>query len=159
MLRSAFRGKTSKESKDEVTSSSALEHSVYKYKDLNHQEFLDSSNDQELDDMDFMDSIDDLSAISNTKQAFGDPNSNLLVKSRIINPSLDHQLDDNDEDNFPYTERQIYEMQLVQLQEQLVATMIQEQEKSEACFSIFYDMDKTSTLQIVYWLFDSSYMG
>ena len=66
-------------------------------------------------------------------------------KSRSESLSCEKRAKDQHTDNFPLSERQIYEMQLSQLQEQLVNTMIDYQ---EACKStrtvVIYIFFKTS---------------
>lgn len=118
MLRSPFRHKSSKEPRDEGSSTQDKDDACYTFKEL-----------EDSDGNSFEDTVESIDSSLNEAQNPGDLNRNVLTK--IYNPSLDDQLDTVDQNNFPYTERDIYEMQLVQLQEQLVAIMIQDQEKSK----------------------------
>lgn len=132
MLRSAFRSKSSKDEAPNAKNSPS-DRTIY-FKD-NEAEFTDQESllalQKQLEDSDassFEDATESFSETSKEEKSPRDTNKNILAKLSS-NPSLDNQLCNEDQDNFPYTEREIYEMQLVQLQEQLVATMIQDQEK------------------------------
>lgn len=126
MLRAAFRSKSNKDDEEKSSTSSA------------------SKDDDEADSKNQEQSADsELSSEEATTESFHEctevlkssknPNKNKLTK--MNNSSLDETLSNEDQQNFPYTERQIYEMQLVQLQEQLVAAMIEDQEKSKRILS------------------------
>lgn len=66
-----------------------------------------------------------------SKEFAEDSNVNSSSNSEILEANKQNGTPASEDESFPYTEREIYEVQLVQLQEQLVAAIISEQEKGK----------------------------
>lgn len=128
MLRAAFRNRLSKgpdNGSDHTPSTSDSEDEYHDFK-------MEFPRDSDLDEAEVHSTEkSDESSVTSGKDS--------LSKSEITasneNSSKTNQCAE-EEKTFPHTEREIYEIQLLQLQEQLVATIISEQEKGESlvCF-------------------------
>ncbi|EDO36145.1 predicted protein [Nematostella vectensis] len=120
MLRAAFKSKTPKDGGEKVLRSSGTKEIGDELQD----DSLEVTFEQEANSENSSVSLTDSTAnnIPNEGKE-GEYSDDLGSPISTTSPIKDK--------DFPYTERDIYEMQLVQLQEQLVATMIEAQEKDE----------------------------
>lgn len=135
MLRAAFRNRLSKgpDNGSDLTPSTSDSEDEY------HDFKMEFPRDSDLDEAEVhsTEKSDESSVTSGKDSEKFSENSkaNSLSKSEITasnENSLKTIQGAEEEKTFPHTEREIYEIQLLQLQEQLVATIISEQEKGES---------------------------
>ena len=160
MLRAAFRNRLSKGTDNEYNHEENANNQSSDSEDEYHDFKMEFSKENDLDkaEVHLAENFGSSFISGKDSEKFPeDSNANSFSKSQIADQeesslqsrqTQDHSAEEGSL-NFPYSEREIYEMQLSLLQEQLVASMISEQEKGEVLMWFIVKVNKNTILLLL----------